>query len=361
MIIGEKLLIIGADFLYSGGMVITTGHKPTASVALVQMVLKFLEQSGLDPEAVLKTAGIPFSAVQEPDDRLDGRRFGALWLAALSMSRDPCLGLHMGEYIAASYAGGHVLFSVMKNCRTVGRALEKFFRYHCIMADTAHPKMELGKHSARLLTENGVSGPRRHLDETQLCLFASILRQLTEKKQVIREVRFQHPRPSSTAEHERIFNAPLLFNRRKSELVIERKTLDLPIFLASGELLESLERFALQLIKKMYAPRTWADRVVNALGRMIVDGERADLESVAGKLAVSKRTLQVRLQAERVTYQKLQAEVKKEIAMNCLKKAEASICDIAFLLGFSEQSAFNHAFKRWTGSTPLAYMQPKKE
>ncbi|MBC2713844.1 MAG: helix-turn-helix domain-containing protein [Desulfobacteraceae bacterium] len=50
--------------------------------------------------------------------------------------------------------------------------------------------------------------------------------------------------------------------------------------------------------------------------------------------------------------------MRKETALAYLKDPEISICDIALLLGFSEQSAFNHAFKRWTGTTPGKY---KKE
>jgi AraC-like DNA-binding protein len=63
------------------------------------------------------------------------------------------------------------------------------------------------------------------------------------------------------------------------------------------------------------------------------------------------------LKDEKTTYQKLLAAVRKEIALSYLKEKEATICDIAFLLGFSEQSAFNHAFKRWTGFTPREYLK----
>jgi len=47
--------------------------------------------------------------------------------------------------------------------------------------------------------------------------------------------------------------------------------------------------------------------------------------------------------------------VRKEIAIGYLKDADASICEIALLLGFADQSAFHHAFKRWTGKTPGIY------
>jgi len=47
--------------------------------------------------------------------------------------------------------------------------------------------------------------------------------------------------------------------------------------------------------------------------------------------------------------------VKKKQAQYFLGQTDMSIVDIAFLLGYSEQSAFNRAFKKWTGCTPREY------
>jgi AraC-like DNA-binding protein len=51
--------------------------------------------------------------------------------------------------------------------------------------------------------------------------------------------------------------------------------------------------------------------------------------------------------------------VRKEIAIGYLKDGNDSICEIALLLGFADQSAFHHAFKRWTGQTPGEYRKFK--
>ena len=72
---------------------------------------------------------------------------------------------------------------------------------------------------------------------------------------------------------------------------------------------------------------------------------------------MTTRTLQLKLKEEGTSFRKLQDEVRKELAIGYLKDGNDSICEIALLLGFSDQSAFQHAFKRWTGKTPGEYRQ----
>ena len=91
------------------------------------------------------------------------------------------------------------------------------------------------------------------------------------------------------------------------------------------------------------------------LSNTIMTGGNVEIENVAKQLGVSGRSLQSKLKDEDATFRSCLASVRKEIALDYLQRPDVSICDVAFLLGYSEQSAFNHAFKRWTGSTPKVY------
>jgi AraC-like DNA-binding protein len=148
----------------------------------------------------------------------------------------------------------------------------------------------------------------------------------------------------------------VVFGWLENELVFDRQDLSLPVFLANPELLDVLERYAQRLLERLHTPDTWAGRVTQSLGRILVQGERPSLNAVAFHLAVSTRHLQGQLQAEGTTYRSLLDQVRKELALDYLKRPDMTMCDIAFLLGFSEQSAFTHAFKRWTGSSPTEYL-----
>ena len=47
--------------------------------------------------------------------------------------------------------------------------------------------------------------------------------------------------------------------------------------------------------------------------------------------------------------------VRRSLALKYIEEPGYSITEIAFLLGYADQSAFNRAFKRWTGHTPTTF------
>ena len=67
------------------------------------------------------------------------------------------------------------------------------------------------------------------------------------------------------------------------------------------------------------------------------------------------RTLQRKLQEHGTSHQELLDQLRKDLAMRYLREKEMAICEVAYLLGFSESSAFHRAFKRWTGITPSKF------
>ena len=79
------------------------------------------------------------------------------------------------------------------------------------------------------------------------------------------------------------------------------------------------------------------------------------LKEIAPRLRMSSRTLHRRLEEERTSYRDILNEVRRELATRHLQERHLAIGEIAFMLGFSEPSAFHRAFKRWTGRAPLDY------
>jgi AraC-like DNA-binding protein len=78
---------------------------------------------------------------------------------------------------------------------------------------------------------------------------------------------------------------------------------------------------------------------------------------VARRLAISTRTLERRLNEHGVVYRQLVDDTRRVFAVDYLKDRDQSLIEIAFLLGYSEVSAFHRAFRRWTGSTPAKYRE----
>jgi AraC-like DNA-binding protein len=329
-------------------------RKYTASVSLdlPRLLLKYAVGAGIDPDQVCEQIGLKAATLRDLEGRMSPDQFSALWETVAQRANDPNFGLHFGES-AASYSSGHLLFAVMGNCATLGEALERFCRYHGLLADQAPPELIEEEHGAVF-----TFGSRlicRHYAEAILAMFSVVVGRLTENRVRPVQVRFAHRPPVALAEHQRVFGAPLLFNQPRNGLALNRPALHTPIFLANPALLATLEQFAQRSLEQIESPEPWTSRTCDAVRKLLLCGEKPQLLAVARALAISPRHLQNKLQAEGVSYQGLLDRVRKQMALDCLKRGEMTVCEIAFLLGFSEQSAFNHAFKRWTGTTPTEY------
>ena len=84
-------------------------------------------------------------------------------------------------------------------------------------------------------------------------------------------------------------------------------------------------------------------------------GEVPSLATVASELAMSERSVQRSLSEDATSYREIVDAVRKDLALSHLSQPGRSATDVAFLLGFSEPSAFTRAFRRWTGSSPSQF------
>jgi AraC-like DNA-binding protein len=94
--------------------------------------------------------------------------------------------------------------------------------------------------------------------------------------------------------------------------------------------------------------------VRRAIGETMRHGEPT-LGQVAARLALGARTLQRRLKQENLAFKGLIDDTRRQFALRYLRDPANTLSEVSYLLGFSEVSAFNRAFRRWTGSTPSEY------
>lgn len=76
----------------------------------------------------------------------------------------------------------------------------------------------------------------------------------------------------------------------------------------------------------------------------------AVLERVSEQLGMSGRALQRKLRDHGTSHQELLDQMRKDLAMRYLREPEMAICEVAYLLGFSESSALHRAFKTMDGN-----------
>jgi AraC-like DNA-binding protein len=166
-------------------------------------------------------------------------------------------------------------------------------------------------------------------------------------------VEFSHEAPADTSEHERIFRSPVLFRCVGTRMVLSRSVWDQPNAHPDPALCALLEEHAKRLLSEVSRGGFGGEVRKTTLAQL--RGGTPTLAHVAKRLGMSGRTLQRRLEEEGTSFAELLDELRRGMAQAYLADPQVSISEVSYLLGFSEQSAFQRAFKRWTGLTPRGF------
>jgi len=125
--------------------------------------------------------------------------------------------------------------------------------------------------------------------------------------------------------------------------------------LTTPHLLNLFIDYAEKLLKKITTKDNIKDQVRRFIKHKLEDNDVLDVNLAAKKLNMSRHTLYRNLKKEGVSFQSLAEEVRQAKAKHYLQENNISISEVAYLLRFSELSAFSRAFKRWTGESPAQF------
>jgi AraC-like DNA-binding protein len=169
---------------------------------------------------------------------------------------------------------------------------------------------------------------------------------------------FVHARNTNLREFERFYLCPVEFLCAGSDAVsfdlleFSTDTLAIPLVTADPKLLAALQPFCDEAAKERNTGAgTLRSAVEKEVERLLPHG-KANVQSVAKKLALSVRSLSRRLAKEGTTYAGIVDELRRSLALQYLKEPGMSLSQIAWLLGYEGSTSFNHAFRRWTGQPP---------
>lgn len=334
------------------------------SVSFLRNIIYFAASKGASVDELCRTAGITPEFLLKPDEKVAGHLSHKVWRKAEELTEDADIGLHLGEQAHPSSLG--LVGFVMLSCETLSEAIEKLIRYTNLLTDGVVGKMRQSGRLAEIEIEITrdrqnllLDDPRQRM-ESSFASVATIARILTGKPLPIREMQFIHPRPANISEHRRIFNAPILFNQPTSKMIFAAEALNYQVLLANRDLLPAFEAQAEQILRELDNQETRSNQVQRQIIKKL-SGEVPNISDVARELGLSERSLQRELAAEKTTFRELLDKTRKELAFNHLKNEKTAVAEIAFLLGFSEPSAFHRSFKRWTGKTPHAFRESRRQ
>ncbi len=332
---------------------VTSEGAPTIASAALRKLLDALERLGVDADAVRITSGVAREVIDDPSGRVPIRSLHAAWSATEERLRRPDAALLVARhYVPADY--GLVGFVAM-NCATFGEALVELVRLSALWTDD--PSFVLTAEGTLAYTYRTVfpSGPGlRYANEAGFAEVLTAARVLTQTQLSPMTVSFQHSGPRDVSAHEAFFGCPVRFAAPATTMVFPRETLSLPVPKADAQLGAFLRRTANEAL----GPRMRASSPPQRIKAIIAD-ELArglpPLDRIARRLATSERTLRRRLDEEGTSFRAILDETRAKLAQDYVREGALSLGEVAVLVGFSETSAFNRAFKRWTGSPPSAW------
>ncbi len=328
------------------------------STAIVRDIVQYAVAQGISAPDLYRAAQIDPSWLEDPDRQVGGEVLKNLWREAVLQTGDRDLGLHIGEAFDLAAIG--IVGYVLLNCKTYGQVLEKLSQYtrlfsrgvaihHYVAAGWVQCDCDIIGN-----VKNYLSDEPRHPIESTFAALITATRQLTGNHLKADAVWFQHPRPVDDSEHERIFQTTVLFSQAANRIIFPEPCLNWCVRSANPRLLSVFELHASTMLNAQTETQSYRQQVITAITHRL-QGEVPSIEAIARHLMLSVRQLQRELQTEHTSYQQLLDETRKELALSQFNLPGTSIHDLAFLLGFSEPSAFHRAFKRWTGQTPRSY------
>jgi len=328
-------------------------NQPSALVRLVLVQLEKLGEMGLPRDVLLREAKIDERQLRDPDGRIPLDAVTRLWHAAATHVPDPAFGLRLGADTSVREWG--LVGYAMAYSSTVGSALNRFAHYGRVVSDALVVRIDAERDAAwvRLDVEPALRAFRPAVD-ARLAALLSACREMVNGPVTPLLVQLSYRQPADVKEYERFFGAPLEFGSLASSFLLRSEDLARRVAVADETLVGYLETLADQKLASIGTERSLRERVRRALWSELSE-RTPTLEGVARSLGVSARTLQRQLRQEGVTFAKLLAELRRELAPSLLRDGQHGVSEVAFLLGYEDPSAFRRAFQRWFGRSPRSF------
>jgi hypothetical protein len=227
-------------------------------------MLTYITARGHDSSTFLRDQGVDPMLLRDPEARLPQAVATRLWLAAVQITHDSNLGIHVAEGIRPGAFGA--LDYALRTSGTMGIGLVRLCRYHRFLHDVAEVKLTVHRDHAILSHRLPVpGGPPRPVSEYVLAGWLVTSRQATGVNWIPVEVRFPHSQPDDTSELRRFFGCTLKFGHERSELVFSRDLLDMPHLKADPNLQAILEAQVVAMLQKLPKGEAATDAVRRCL------------------------------------------------------------------------------------------------
>lgn len=313
-----------------------------------------LSALNLNAADLIRQARLPLATLKDPVALTTGQYF-ALWQAMVDLSGDSTIGIRL----VAALPSGQLPPSLLAayHAHDYRDALQRMARYKQLCAperlriaeegDVCHVTLEW------LYTVSSEPAVPDALVDATMATLLELGRRGTGEAIAPHMVELARPK-AAVSILETYFGCRVRFGAQRNALHLHRRDLDRTFTAYNTELLELLTPALDQALASRQRPHSFSDTVRWLLAHQL-SGGRPDVPAVARVLGMSERTLQRRLGSEDTSFQLLLSDVRRERARALLTDPAIDIDEVAYLLGYEDQSSFFRAFRLWEGATPSSW------
>jgi len=328
-------------------------HRRTETpMAFVRAIVLAYRKYGRSPDIALAQAGITKSQLRSKPARIDADQMETVAATAMQELDDEALGWFSRRLPWGTYG---MLCRASLTSPTLRVALRRWCRHHAFITEDIRLYLDEDLTGARLRIEERCDlGPMR-----EFCLL-TILRYvhgyacwLVDSQLPLTEASFPFSPPPHARVYTLLFPGPIRFERAAAGLVFEPRYLDLEPK-RDEPAIQRMLAHALPLTVRQYR----RDRLLVERVRACMSDPRrhhATARALASALHLSVRSLHRHLANEGASLQKLKDEVRRQHALDLLRRTDDPIKRLARVIGFRNEKSFARAFRAWTGTSPSAY------
>ncbi|WP_095156640.1 AraC family transcriptional regulator [Pseudomonas sp. Irchel 3E13] len=331
--------------------------KGTTSIGLVQEALFGARHKGVDVALVLRQARIDPALLASPQARVSAAGFSRLWVALSDVLDDEFFAIDRHPMRRGSFK---LMCQLTLGCDNLEHALRRMLAFLRSILDDVYGELVFDAESAVIVLHDHGVQRRLFCYGTWLILVHGLLCWLGNRRIPIQRLDLRAPQPEDDSDYRMRFCENINFAAPVSQVFFERDFLELKVAQTPLTLAAFLKESPASILVKYRNDESISARIRQRLRGQSPE-EWPELEALAKMLRMSYSTLQRRLQAEGLNYQRLKDNLRRDIAINLLSQPGLTVTDVAARTGFQETSAFHRAFKKWTGVSPGAYRRSQGE
>jgi AraC-like DNA-binding protein len=328
----------------------------TVAAGYARSLLDVAVARGAGEADLLARAGLSGAELDLPDTRVPIEQFERLMRAAKELCNDPALALHFGA--AAPFNEVSIVGLIAYASGTMGEAFEQVNRYAQLVIEVdgheTASRFAIVRRAGGVWIEDRRRNPNAfpELTESTWARFVTErARMFPNRAPYVLEVNVTHARPAYADVYANYFAMPVVFSAGWNALRIAEGWLAEPTGQIDRYVFGVFNAHAEALLKSLVASSTIRGQIEAAVIPILHTG-RVTMTGVARKLGFSRSTLHRRLLAEGETFESILDDLRRRMALDYLEGRKVSVNETAYLVGFSDPSAFSRAFRRWTGTSP---------